>query len=60
MEQEEEEDMEPSADEEVEVLGKLKETDQSVGYITLFAKALKLYQKKNKNCFGCGSPIHFI
>ena len=29
-------------------------------YIVHFAKAVKLYQQKNKNCFGCGSPDHFV
>ena len=58
--QEEEEETEPSADEEVEALGKVKEVDQSLEYITHFGKAVYLYQKKNKNCFGCRSPDHLI
>ena len=49
-----------SADEDVEVLGRIGERDQSVKYIVHFMKAVKLYQRKNRNCFGCGTPEHFI
>ena len=35
-----------SADEDVEVLGGIEETDQSIDYIILFTKAVKFYQKK--------------
>ena len=60
MEPEEEEEMEPPADEEVGASGKVKEADQSVEYITYLMNAVELYQKKNKNCFGCGSPDYFV
>ena len=50
----------PSADEDVEASGRVGETDQCVEYVIHFAKAVELYQKKNKNCFGCGSPDHLI
>ena len=36
------------------------EGDQSVGYIVCVANIVKLYQKKNQNCFGCGSPDHLV
>ena len=55
VEPEGEEETEPSTDEEVGPFGKVKEADQSIEYIACFAKAVKLYQKKNKNCFRCGS-----
>ena len=60
VEQEGEEETEPSADEEVEVLGKVKEADQSIKYIAHFIKVVELYQKKKKNSFMCGSPDHFV
>ena len=34
--------------------------DQSVGYIVHFANAVKMYQRKNWNCFRCGSPDHLM
>ena len=43
--------MEPSADKDVEALGWVEKADQSVKYIAHFAKAVELYEKKNKNCF---------
>ena len=52
--------MEPPADKKVEVPGKVKEADQPTEYITSLAKAVELYQKKNRNCFRCGSLDHFI
>ena len=48
------------ADEEVEALGKVKEADLSIKYIAHFTKAVELYQKKNKKCFGCRSSDHII
>ena len=60
VEQEGEGETEPSADEEVEVSGRVEEADQFVEYITHFTKAVELYQKKSKNCFGCGSPDHLV
>ena len=53
-------EMEPSADKDVEVLGGVGETDQSIKYIVHFAKAVEIYQKKSKNCFGCGSPDNLV
>ena len=46
-----------SAGKEVEASSGAVETDQSVAYIICFTKAVKLYQEKNRNCFGCGSLI---
>ena len=60
LEQEGEVETEPSADEDVEVLGEVNEADQSIEYITHFIKVDELYQKKNKNCFGCRNPHHFV
>ena len=34
--------------------------DQALSYIIQFSNAVKLYQKKNQNCFGCGSPDHLV
>ena len=34
--------------------------DQSVGYIVHFANAVELYQRKNLNCFACGSSDHLV
>ena len=51
-------EIEPSVDEDVEVLGSVGETDQSIEHIVHFAKAVELYQKKNKDCFGYGSADH--
>ena len=60
--QEEEGEMELSAneDEDVEASGGIGETDQPVEYIIHFAKVVELYQKKKRNCFGCGSYDHLI
>ena len=58
--QEEEGEMEPSADEEVKASGKAEETDQPMEYIICFTKAVKLYQQKNRSCFGCKSPDHLV
>ena len=41
-------------------LGEVGSVDPSLGYITQFANALVLYQKKNHNCCGCGSPNHLV
>ena len=51
---------EPSADEDVEVSGGIGETGQSIEYIVHFTKGVELYQKKNRNCFGYGSPEHLV
>ena len=60
VEQEEGGKTEPSADKEVEASGGVEEADQSVKYITHFAKVVELYQKEKKSCFGCGSSDHFV
>ena len=51
---------EPSANKDVEASGRVGETDKFVKYIINFTKGVEFYQKKNKNCFGCGSPDHLI
>ena len=65
-----EEDSSMKAEQEVGVESSAKEdagtssgvggTDQSVGYIVHFANAVKLYQRKNPNCFRCGSSDHLM
>ena len=47
-----------SAGEEVEASSRAGETDQSIEYIIHFTKAIELYQKQNRNCFGGSSPDH--
>ena len=34
--------------------------DQPIEYIVHFAKVVKLYQQKNRSCFGCRSPEHLM
>ena len=34
--------------------------DQPLSYIVQYANAVELYQKKNWNCFGCGSTDHLV
>ena len=53
---EEKEDKSP-AEENVGITGEAGDVDPSLGYIVWFTNAVELYQKKNCNCFGCGSPI---
>ena len=55
-----EEEAESSDEEDLETSSGIGVADQSVGYIVCFAKVVKLYQRKNQNCFGCGSPDHLI
>ena len=57
--QEGEGEKEPSA-EDVEASGRVGEMNQTIEYINCFAIAVELYQKKNKNCFGCGAPDYLI
>ena len=52
--------MEPLADEEVKASGRMGGTHQPMEYIMHFAKAVELYQWKNRSCFGCGSPNHLM
>ena len=47
-----------SSAEDTGLSGKVGSADQSLGYIMWLANAIELYQKKNCNCFGCGSPDH--
>ena len=49
-----------SAGKEVEASSWPGKTDQSIEYIVCFAKAVELYQKKNRNFIGCVSPDHLI
>ena len=35
-------------------------TDQPLRCIVWFANTVELYQKKNQNCFGCGSSVHLV
>ena len=58
--QEGEGEMEPLADEEGKASGRAGGTDQPMDYIVCFAKAVKLYQQKNRSCFRCGSPDQLI
>ena len=52
--------MDPLADEEAKVSGGVGGTGQHMESIVPFAKAVKLYQQKNRNCFRCGSPSHLV
>ena len=49
-----------SADKEAKTSGGLGGMDQPVEYIVCFAKAVKLYQQKNRSCFGCRSSDHLM
>ena len=49
-----------SSAEDTGLSGKVGSADQSLGYIMWLANAIELYQKKNCNCFGCGSPDHLV
>ena len=40
--------------------GEVGDVDLSVGYIMQFTNVVELYQKKNCNCFRCGSPDHLV
>ena len=59
VEQEVEEEMEPSAGEEVEALGEVEDADQCWVHCSLYWSGWNNH-KKNKNCFGCGGPNHLI
>ena len=54
------EDGKSSEEENPETLSGFGEAHQSVGYIIWFANAIELYQKKNQNCLGCGSPDQIV
>ena len=49
-----------SAEEGMGMSGKVGGTDQSLDYIVQFTNAVELYQKKNCNCFGHGSPNQMV
>ena len=51
---------EPSTDEDMKVLGGIGEMDQFVEYIGHFVKVVRLYQKKTRKCFECGSTEHLV
>ena len=53
---EEQEETESSAGEDAGTSSRVGGADQSVGYIVHFGNAVKLYQRKNQNCFRCSSP----
>ena len=55
-----EEEAGSSAGEDTETSSGLGGADQVVVYIVSVANAVKVYQKKNLNCFWCSSPDHFI
>ena len=40
--------------------GKVSDADPSLGFIMKFVNVVELYQKKNCNCFRCGSPDHLM
>ena len=60
MKPEGEEEAEFSAGEDADTLSGVGGVDQSVGCIVCFANVVKLYQRKNQNCFQCGSPEHLM
>ena len=53
-----EKETESSAEEDVGMSGEVCNIDPSLGYITWFG--VELYQEKNCNYFGCGSPDHLV
>ena len=60
MKPEGEEETKSSAGEYTETSSAVGGVDQLVGYIIHFANVVKLYQRKNRNCFGCCSPDHLV
>ena len=44
----------------METTGEVGNVDPLLGYIAWFVNVVKLYQKKNCSCFGCGSPDHLV
>ena len=49
-----------STEEDKGLPGKVGDADQSLGYIVWFDNTVELYQKKNCNCFRCGSLDHLV
>ena len=58
--QEREGETKPLAGEEVEASGAVGGIEQPIEYIIHITKAVKLYQQKNRSCFGCRSPDHLM
>ena len=48
------------SEEDPETSSEIGGADQQISYIAWFANVVKLYQKKNWNCFGYGSPDHLV
>ena len=55
-----EKEAESSAEEDVGMTGEVSDVDASLGHIAQFSKLVELYQKKNHNCLGCGSPDYLV
>ena len=55
-----EKEVESSAEEDFGTTGEVGDVDPLLGFITQFTNAVELYQKRNHNCFGCGSPDHLV
>ena len=54
------EETEYSSDEEAKTSDRAGGTHQPMEYIICFVKVVKLYQQKNRSCFGFRSPNHLI
>ena len=50
------EEVDSSDGEDPKTSGGVERADQLLGYIIHLANVVELYQNKNQNCFGCGSP----
>ena len=55
-----EEEAKSSAGEDAETSSGFGGVGESVGYMVCFANVVKLYQRKNQNCFRCSSPDHLV
>ena len=55
-----ENEAESSVEEDVGTSGEVGDVDPTLGYITCFANAVELCQKKNYNCFRCDSLDHLV
>ena len=53
----EKKETESPAEKDAGMTGEISDVNLLLGNIVQFANAIELYQKKNCNCFGCGSPI---
>ena len=56
----EEKEAESPNEEDMGMTGEVSDVDPLLGYIVWFANVVELYQKKNCNCFRCGSPDHLV